>query len=518
MSQNLSLHTSPHRLTDANHSLSQVASTSSLKRRASPSFECPDDNSRKKMKEGMPDNVHQTETTASETSQSFIDDLVEELQCGCCSELVYKPVLVMPCQHFFCGSCCVLWIRNGGTNCPACRGVATIAMPFRSIQPLIEILLRNAPERARTQRERDQADEVYKAGLSIRIPPPREASPPPDVNRSTEYVHPCPHCLPNNPYDWRCPQPIVDPSNDIDHAWHIDDGVPPGHGNCGNCENLLALRAPTTTKCDLCLVSFCGIGVQDRCMALPLLSQHPHNMSTHADLIQSTEVYECFEGNTVEVEIMLEYLDAQSISPRHIYREIVQHIQKQPRGFATLLELELFTDVHSVAPGPEPSADSPRTKACRLCAAEIFLWGLREWWVRERKKGFLEQSVMSRKDCPDAGRCVRQKNDLAHAKEYNHIFPSRNLDDEEQDEAPGRAVEAAGAYSLTTAADEPHIPPRIATPMQVTQNISSTSSPSVPNDASSASSLAFLLNVDQDTDMMSPPQYPSSTSDPCNPE
>lgn len=166
-------------------------------------------------------------------------------------------------------------------------------------------------------------------------------------------------------------------------------------------------------------------------MALPLLSQHPHNMSTHADLIQSTEVYECFEGNTVEVEIMLEYLDAQSISPRHIYREvsitaqdakgqklivvtlqIVQHIQKQPRGFATLLELELFTDVHSVAPGPEPSADSPRTKACRLCAAEIFLWGLREWWVRERKKGFLEQSVMSRKDCPDAGRCVRQKNDL----------------------------------------------------------------------------------------------------------
>lgn len=57
-------------------------------------------------------------------------------------------------------------------------------------------------------------------------------------------------------------------------------------------------------------------------MALPLLSQHPHNMSTHADLIQSAEVYECFDGNTVEVEIMLEYLDAQGISPRHIYREV----------------------------------------------------------------------------------------------------------------------------------------------------------------------------------------------------
>lgn len=27
----------------------------------------------------------------------------DELQCGCCSGLVYKPVLVIPCQHFFCG-------------------------------------------------------------------------------------------------------------------------------------------------------------------------------------------------------------------------------------------------------------------------------------------------------------------------------------------------------------------------------------------------------------------------------
>jgi len=178
----------------------------------------------------------------------------------------------------------------------------------------------------------------------VQIPPPREASPPPDVNRSTEYVHPCPHCGPNNPYDWRCPQPIPDPSTDLEHAWHIDDGVPPGHASCGNwlvyvlrvqivlltkslfplenSENLLALRAPTTTRCDLCLVSFCGIGVQDRCIALPILSQHPHNLSTLPDLIQSSDVYECFDGNTVEVDIMLEYLESQRLTPRHIYREV----------------------------------------------------------------------------------------------------------------------------------------------------------------------------------------------------
>lgn len=172
--------------------------------------------------------------------------------------------------------------------------------------------------------------------------------------------------------------------------------------------------------------------MQDRCIALPLLSQHPHNLSTHADLIQSSEVYECFDGNTVEVEIMLEYLESHRITPRHVYREvslasfelfhkltstgspfqIIHHIQKQPRGFAPLIELELFSDIHAVAAGQEPSANTPRNKACRMCAAEIFLWGLKEWWIRERRKGLLEESILKRKDCPEAGRCVRQKDDL----------------------------------------------------------------------------------------------------------
>lgn len=87
-------------------------------------------------------------------------------------------------------------------------------------------------------------------------------------------------------------------------------------------ENLLALRAPATTRCDLCLVSFCGIGVQDRCSATSIMSQQPHGMTSLADMIQSSDVYECFGGNTVEVDIMLEYLETQRLTPRHIYREV----------------------------------------------------------------------------------------------------------------------------------------------------------------------------------------------------
>jgi len=47
--------------------------------------------------------------------------------------------------------------------------MATIAMPFRALQLVIDSLLRHAPHKARTEREREQADEVYKPNLSIRV-------------------------------------------------------------------------------------------------------------------------------------------------------------------------------------------------------------------------------------------------------------------------------------------------------------------------------------------------------------
>ncbi|CAA7261412.1 unnamed protein product [Cyclocybe aegerita] len=448
------------------------AQSTSLKRRASQSFTCPDDSiSRKRMKEAIPegdDKATGTESGAPDASVSFVEVLAEELQCGCCSELVYNPLLVMPCQHFFCGSCVVLWVRHGGTSCPACRGLATVAMPFRALQTVIDSLLRAAPHKARTERERQQADEVYKPGHSIRIPPPREASPPPDMDRSTEYVHPCPHCVANNPYDWRCPQPIPDPATDLEHAWHVDDGTPPGHGHCGNCENLLAIRAPTTTRCDLCLVSFCGIGVQERCSALPIMSQYPHNLATHTDLIQSAEVYDCFDGNTVETEIVLEYVEAQGLSPRHIYREIVQHIQKQPRGFQALIDLDLFSDIHAVAPSAENNPEASRNRICRPCAAEVFLWGLKDWTAPKEAAAFYKKMILLM------------------------LMNVTNL-------------------------PSPAVPPRIPTPVPTPSAVIPPASHPLPLPlaaSSSATSLSFLLNVDEDVAMLpSPPEFRPPTPD-----
>ena len=82
----------------------------SLKRRASSSWGegSGDSPSRKRLKDG---HVGQGESTDSQTSgraditdkQALIDDLAQELECGCCAAPVYNPVTILPCQHSLCG-------------------------------------------------------------------------------------------------------------------------------------------------------------------------------------------------------------------------------------------------------------------------------------------------------------------------------------------------------------------------------------------------------------------------------
>ncbi|KAL4080668.1 hypothetical protein J3A83DRAFT_4084848 [Scleroderma citrinum] len=349
--------------------------------------------------------------SATKKYNTLVEDLAQELQCGCCAELVYHPVVVSPCQHFFCGSCCFLWIKNGGTNCPACRGASKDVTHSRPLQAMVDVLLRSDPSRIRTERERTQADEVYTPGQPIRIPSPREASasPEPNFNHNPEYARPCPHCASDNQYGWRCPQPVIDFTIDPERAWHVEDGIPPGHAYCGNCENLLALKAPDTTKCDFCQVSFCGISVHERCNAMPLNSQQPQGMNDIGDFVQSSEIYDLFDNNTVEVEIMLDFLTTGQISPKKIYRDIVSHIQARPSGFKPLIELELFVDIHNVAGGIDEDPNAPRRLICRNCASEILLWGLKEWWIRERDIAYESGQLPRRPDCEASSSCSQQK-------------------------------------------------------------------------------------------------------------
>ncbi|KIJ54401.1 hypothetical protein M422DRAFT_153683, partial [Sphaerobolus stellatus SS14] len=228
-----------------------------------------------------------------------------ELKCGCCTELCYNPVVVNPCQHFFCGSCCVLWVKNGGTNCPACRTPSNLVSPSRILQSMIDLLLRADPSKARTDTDKVQADEIYKSGTSFRLPTPRPVTPEPAFEPPNDnYARPCPTCIADNQFGWQCPNPIPDPTIDSDNAFDLDEGTPPGHVFCGHCDQLHNVQAPATSKCDFCQVSFCGINVQERCVSVALLNQQPHNLSDLTDLILSSQLYDKFDGNHVEVSIV----------------------------------------------------------------------------------------------------------------------------------------------------------------------------------------------------------------------
>jgi E3 ubiquitin-protein ligase CHFR len=226
---------------------------------------------------------------------------------------------------------------------------------------MIDVLLRTDPSRARTDREKQQADDIYKPGLTFRVRiqslsphlphslPSRYASryqlrakhlqsqrflkvaslPVPArtayqvivTGGNAQTQCPTRRRIQSTHGLWtmvRLPDMLAVetglPSFSYVVCWLAEPGFPPS-------ENFLAIDAPTTTKCDMCQVFFCGIGVQHRCVAVRLANAHPHGMSDISDLIQSTEVYECFDGNAVEVEIMLDYLSTQNISPRQIYCE-----------------------------------------------------------------------------------------------------------------------------------------------------------------------------------------------------
>ena len=88
------------------------------------------------------------------------------------------------------------------------------------------------------------------------------------------------------------------------------------------------------------------------------------------------------------------------------FLQIVEYIRAQPRLFAPLIEQDLFLDG---ALESDANPEAPRERICRRCATEVFLWGLKEWWIRERQKGFVDAGIALRKDCPDGPDCNRQK-------------------------------------------------------------------------------------------------------------
>jgi E3 ubiquitin-protein ligase CHFR len=92
--------------------VSPATSTKSLKRTADMMDDDEDrqDSKRKRISDGNEDggpeaSTSKTTNTAPDGTDAnrLVKEIGDELLCGCCSALCYNPVLVLPCQHYYCG-------------------------------------------------------------------------------------------------------------------------------------------------------------------------------------------------------------------------------------------------------------------------------------------------------------------------------------------------------------------------------------------------------------------------------
>lgn len=251
-----------------------------------------------------------------------------------------------------------------------------MATPSRIIEKMVDVLLRSVPSKVRPVNERIQADEIYVAGGTIRVSHSFLV-----VMRIRTEIALHRYHLPGSPLPihlYLTETPILSirartvhltttTAGDVLDPLSIPKPTRIAHGTrmMGRLlvmpiaaigasssrndfyfslrhysENVLALEAPSTTKCDFCQVSFCGIGIPGRCVAAPILQQHLHGLADLGDLVQCSQIYDSFDGNTVEVDIMLDYLTAQRINPRFIYREV--------RSYSAISTV-LFDECHTVS-------------------------------------------------------------------------------------------------------------------------------------------------------------------------
>lgn len=89
------------------------------------------------------------------------------------------------------------------------------------------------------------------------------------------------------------------------------------------------------------------------------------------------------------------------------------------------------TSAGTTNPSGRPrAANLHLSKICRWCALEVFYWGARQWWVKERAnahtEGTLPRTVRERKDCPDMFQYVKKEGEEGDGELVVGICPQED--------------------------------------------------------------------------------------------
>lgn len=85
------------------------------------------------------------------------EELLENLMCGICHEILYKAVTLVPCQHIFCGCCYSDW-KDRSSDCPSCRTRVNHLAVNHTVNSLVTAFLKIHPEYDRDPEDKKDMD------------------------------------------------------------------------------------------------------------------------------------------------------------------------------------------------------------------------------------------------------------------------------------------------------------------------------------------------------------------------
>ncbi|CAE6503632.1 unnamed protein product [Rhizoctonia solani] len=308
----------------------------------------------------------------------LVNEIESELRCGCCTELAYNAT-----RFFESMSPLFLWIMYDPpfvslSQCPELYPSHLPSMPHRCdkyhsqqvrwsnhLLPLLFVFIPSAPVQSESEHKQTRFTLLavkYQSHLHDRRTPtssfPNNRTlpmiishgPVPTVRRTTPLIG---IVLGQSP----TPTPTAPTPGMSKMALHQDTTTAaPGEQNLWIfgllyllIDELYAIGAPTSSRCDMCTTGFCGISVPQVCR-----SHWLHQVRLTSDynslqgLIESDRVYDIFNNNSIEVEILFDYLREAEITPNMIYLDIIDHIQSTPEGFEPMVARDVFRGSHPV--------------------------------------------------------------------------------------------------------------------------------------------------------------------------
>jgi E3 ubiquitin-protein ligase CHFR len=365
------------------------------------------------------------------------DAVKAEVTCSICMCPYYRPTSVVPCLHTFCEPCIRVALSSAVVRkCPECRGPARSTTHNHKLQSLIDGLAKDHPELRRTEEqiaelERDavEAERAAADRRRARDEDSGEDEEGSDDDRSDasdddddsdgdrapafgfgavgaafgRLVHPapplpmafafgaaaaaCAQCATPSPLDgFQCPP----------HGRHLV---------CKYCRSAFpdrpSLAKELPQKCVLCHTAFCDLYLGG--------CKSPHGVGVLQPLKDRDDMTglptALFSGNTIEQDILANYLISKGIDIRKVYKDCMERLAA---GEWTL-------DVTAVG-----ELVTPDSSLCRPCAQRAFA-ALLVHYRRAIPRDRLPPAVGARPDCWYGTQCHTQHKNPMHAHKYNHV-------------------------------------------------------------------------------------------------